>query len=165
MRAPKTSDVVFWLLAAATAAVLGLFALLLAGVLPLGEPKPAAEAPEARAQPRTASAPTDGETRAAAAGTTGADSGTRRVVVRPAATNVVVTAARGDCWISARIGSASGRVLEERLLLQGEVVRLRGPAVWLSLGAAAHVDVEVDGRPRTVPAGTVAVVFSPARTT
>ena len=33
--------------------------------------------------------------------------------------------------------------------------------VWLRLGAAANVDIRVNGQPRTVPAGTVDVVLAP----
>ena len=38
---------------------------------------------------------------------------------------VVLAAVRGDSWFSARVGSESGRVLDERVLAQGESVRLR----------------------------------------
>ena len=79
----------------------------------------------------------------------------------PALATVVVTASRGDCWISARLGSESGRVLEERLLAQGESVTLRGARVWMSIGAAANVDVTVNGEDRELQSGTVAVVLGP----
>ena len=75
---------------------------------------------------------------------------------------MIVTAARGDCWISARLGSETGRVLEERLLAQGESVTLRGARVWMSIGAAANVDVTVNGQDREIQSGTVAVVLGPA---
>ena len=44
----------------------------------------------------------------------------------PQATVVVLAAVRGDCWFSARVGSESGSVLDERVLAQGESVRLHG---------------------------------------
>ncbi len=74
---------------------------------------------------------------------------------------MIVKATRGDCWISARLGSESGRVLEERLLAQGESVTLRGAQVWLSIGAAANVDISVNGEDREIQSGTVAVVLGP----
>jgi hypothetical protein len=37
---------------------------------------------------------------------------------------------------------------------------MRAPAVWLSLGASANVDVTVNGRPRRLGFGTVAVVLT-----
>jgi cytoskeletal protein RodZ len=79
----------------------------------------------------------------------------------PSLATVVVTASRGDCWISARLGSETGRVLEERLLAQGESVTLRGAQVWMSIGAAANVDVTVNGEDRELRSGTVAVVLGP----
>jgi hypothetical protein len=82
--------------------------------------------------------------------------------VRTQLATVIVTAARGDCWISARLGSENGPLLEERLLAQGESITLRGARVWLSAGAAANVDITVDGQEREIQSGTVAVVLGPA---
>jgi hypothetical protein len=76
---------------------------------------------------------------------------------------VTVTAARGDSWISARLGSETGRVLEERILSQGETTRMRGRRVWLLVGASANVDVSVDGEPRRLSPGTVETLFSATR--
>ena len=80
----------------------------------------------------------------------------------PALATVIVKATRGDCWISARLDSETGKVLEERLLAQGESVTLRGARVWMSIGAAANVDVTVNGQDREIQSGTVAVVLGPA---
>ena len=80
----------------------------------------------------------------------------------PAATVVGVTASRGDSWFSARVGSEEGRVLDERVLAQGETVRLRGSKIWLSVGASGNLDVTVDGEPTTLPPGTVSVVLTRA---
>jgi len=52
-------------------------------------------------------------------------------------------------------------VLEERLLAQGESVTLHGERVWMSIGAAANVDVTVNGEDRELQSGTVAVVLGP----
>ena len=82
----------------------------------------------------------------------------------PRLVTVVVTAARGDCWFSARAGSETGRVLEERVLLQGESVRVRAAASG-SRSALQHVDVVVDQEPRPIPAGTVELVLTPRSTT
>ena len=53
-------------------------------------------------------------------------------------------------------------MLEERLLAQGESVTLRGAQVWLSIGAAANVDVSVNGEDREIQSGTVALILGPA---
>lgn len=71
-----------------------------------------------------------------------------------AAALVVVRAARGDCWVEAREGSARGPVLFAGLLAQGDTQRFRAALVWLRLGAGTNVDVTVGGRRASVPAGT-----------
>ena len=76
---------------------------------------------------------------------------------------VVLTAVRGDSWFSARVGSENGRVLDERVLVQGESVRLRATRVWLSIGAAGNVEVTVDGKPKELSPGTVSLVLGRAR--
>jgi hypothetical protein len=160
MGKPNPADVVFWLVAAVAAAAFGVFLLVLGGVVPVesesgsaAQTEPQATTPPPAARPETL--------RRTAAGTS-----TGNAATRPARqlVTVVVTASRGDCWLSARVGSESGRVLDERVLLQGESVRLRATRVWLSLGAASNVDVLVDQEPREVPAGTVAVVLAPSST-
>lgn len=74
-------------------------------------------------------------------------------------TTVVLTAARGDCWFQARVGSEQGRVLEERVLSQGESTTIESGRVWLAVGAAGNLDVTVNGKPRQLPAGTLEVVL------
>ena len=71
---------------------------------------------------------------------------------------VTITASRGDCWISAHRGSATGPVLAQKTLLEGESTSLRGRKIWLELGAAGNVDVSVDGKARPIPTGTTNVV-------
>lgn len=58
----------------------------------------------------------------------------------------------------ARNGSSTGPVLYEGLLQQGASTRLKAKRLWLSLGAAANVDVVIDGKPEELPGGTVEVV-------
>ena len=152
MTKPRISQVLVWTLALVTLALFGFFVALVAGALPVGEPDP----------PRDSGALLASQTEPA--DQPAATAVTKRVQGTPTAstTTVVVTAARGDCWISARVGSEHGRVLEERLLAQGESVTLRGARVWMSIGAAANVDVTVNGEDRELQSGTVAVVLGPA---
>ncbi len=159
MRRPNPADVLFWSLAAVATAAFVFFALVLAGAVPIGSSEPAAEATEPLAAP---SEPEDAETKqqpSTAATTLPAKKPATRLVT------VLVTATRGDCWLSARVGTESGRVLEERILAQGESVRLRAARIWLSLGASSNVDVVVDEQPREVPAGTVELLLAPRSTT
>jgi hypothetical protein len=60
--------------------------------------------------------------------------------------------------VVARDGSETGPVLYEGLLQQGSSTRLKAKRIWLSLGAAANLDVLIDGKPEEVPEGTVEVV-------
>jgi hypothetical protein len=55
-------------------------------------------------------------------------------------------------------------VLEETVLAQGDSVRIRAARVWLSLGASGNVDVTLNGKPRPVSPGTVALVLQPGAT-
>ena len=160
MTRPRISQVLLWILALVTLALFGFFIALVAGAIPVGDPPPPAdsgllEAPQTRsADEPAAKAVTRSVLRTTAEQATNTTS--------PSLATVVVTAARGDCWISARLGSENGRVLDERILAQGESVTLHGKRVWISIGAAANVDVTVNGEDRELQSGTVAVVLGPA---
>jgi hypothetical protein len=77
---------------------------------------------------------------------------------RPATSTIVLTASRGDCWVVARDSSPTGPVLYEGLLQQGSSTSLKAKRLWLSLGAAANLDVVIDGKPEDLPGGTVDVI-------
>lgn len=170
MSKPNPGDVLFWSLAAVAATAFVFFALVLVGAVPIGSSEPAVEAAAAVAAPVEAEPEPSVEEPVADAPRPEPDiergSSTASAAKPPAArlVNVVVTATRGDCWLSARAGGENGRLLEERVLLQGESVRLRAARVWLSLGASSNVDVLVDGQPREISAGTVARVLAPRST-
>ena len=66
---------------------------------------------------------------------------------KPTSVAVVLAAARGDCWLSARLGSRAGPTLYEGLLRQGETVRLRGKQLWVRLGAPWNLDARLNGKP------------------
>jgi hypothetical protein len=155
------ADVAFWCVSALGAALFAFLLLAVSGLAPVESPRSAASvgtlppvstktapARERRAR-TTASAPRE------TAPTTTASAPARRVTVAVAAT-------RGASWISARLGSSTGRVLDERILEQGETARWTGGRVWLLVGASANVDVLVDGKPRALAAGTVETLFSPS---
>lgn len=74
------------------------------------------------------------------------------------------TAARGDSWFQARLRSFSGRVLYDGTLTRGETVRIRARRLWIRFGAAAHLDLTINGRPVRLPAfGTFDAFASPRR--
>lgn len=70
---------------------------------------------------------------------------------------LALTATRGNCWLSARIGSSAGRIVYEQTLRQGQTVRfgLRRP-LWVRLGAPWNLDATIGRRPFTeaLPART-----------
>jgi hypothetical protein len=163
----KPADLLFWSLAAVAAAAFVFFVLVLGGAVPIGPADPAVDDAPPAAAPAPEPEPEVEEEPLAAAPPARPESEqptSTAAETAPQLVTVVVTATRGDCWVAARAGSESGRVLEERVLLQGESVRLRARRVWLSLGASSNVDVLVDQRPREVPAGTVALVLAPSST-
>jgi hypothetical protein len=81
---------------------------------------------------------------------------------RPVTVSVVLTASRGDCWVEARAGSATGETLYSGTLPGGRSLRFSRPKVWLRLGAASNVDLHINGRPSAVPTGTVELVLPDA---
>jgi uncharacterized protein DUF4115 len=74
-------------------------------------------------------------------------------------TTLTITATRGDCWVEVRAGSSSGTVLYAATLSTGDTLRFRRNRLWLRLGAASNVDVVLDGRPETIPPGTVELLL------
>jgi uncharacterized protein DUF4115 len=166
MTKPRISQVLLWILALVTLALFGFFVALVAGAIPVGEPNPPRDTgalPASETEPADQPAATTVTKRVQRTSPTKTATTTPiKTTTPPALATVVVKATRGDCWISARLGSETGKVLEERLLAQGESVTLRGARVWMSIGAAANVDVTVNGQDREIQSGTVAVVLGPA---
>jgi hypothetical protein len=76
-------------------------------------------------------------------------------------TSAVVQATRGDSWVEVREDSAEGMELYAGLLAHGRTVRARSDRVWLRLGAAANVDVRVNGERVEPLVGTIAVLLTP----
>jgi Domain of unknown function (DUF4115) len=68
---------------------------------------------------------------------------------------LILSATRGDCWVEVRAGSATGQALYAGTLTTGRSLRFNRPKLWLRLGAASNVDIVVNGRPSSVPPGTV----------
>ena len=164
MTKPRISQVLLWILAVLTLALFGFFVALVAGAIPIGEPDPPRDTgalSPLQTEPADQPAATAVTKRVQRTSPTKTAT-TTPIKTTPALATVIVTAARGDCWISARLGSETGKVLDERILAQGESVTLRGARVWLSIGAAANVDVTVNGQNRELQSGTVAVVLGPA---
>jgi hypothetical protein len=68
---------------------------------------------------------------------------------------LVLKAARGDCWLEVRAGSASGKLLFFGTLTRGKSLPFRRDRLWLAFGAGANLDVLVNGqRVENFPRGT-----------
>jgi cytoskeletal protein RodZ len=60
---------------------------------------------------------------------------------------LVLTAARGDCWVQVRAGSANGRLIYEGTVQQGQAQRFaRWSRLWLELGAPSNLNAQLNGR-------------------
>lgn len=160
----RLETVTFAVLATLALALLGVFVALLAGLVPVAEPGGTAEEAPAAAV-TTAAATTTTTTSAATTADPEQEENAAERPDAPAAPAVAraavvrVVASRGDCWVVARRGGPDGEVLHEALLPAGERITLRAARVWLQLGAAANVDVVVDGDPVAIGAGTLELVL------
>jgi cytoskeleton protein RodZ len=62
-------------------------------------------------------------------------------------TQAVLTAATGRVWLLVRSGSASGRVVFEGTLEQGQTLPVRlSPRVWIRIGAPSALSIRLGGR-------------------
>ena len=166
MTKPRISQVLLWILALVTLALFGFFVALVAGAIPVGEPNP----------PRHRGAVPVADRARRPAGRDNGDeaayNGRAPPRPRPRHRSRPRPRRRSQRWSSRQhaviAGSppASARRREKcstsGLLAQGESVTLRGARVWMSIGAAANVDVTVNGQDRELQSGTVAVVLGPA---
>jgi hypothetical protein len=80
---------------------------------------------------------------------------------QPARAQIVLTASRGPCWLSVRLGSASGRVLYERMLEPGGRARFAGARLWVRFGAPWNVDATLNGKRVALPASVGDVLVTP----
>jgi len=71
----------------------------------------------------------------------------------PSEVRVVITAPGGPCWLQARAGSATGRVMSERTLYPGQADHLRGSRIWVRLGDPTNIRLRVDQHDRPLEAG------------
>jgi len=79
--------------------------------------------------------------------TTGAETGTvpRRTTTAKLA-KLQLTAKSGDCWVQVRKGSATGELLYEGTLQQGQTQRfLKWKRLWLQLGAPVYLTAKLNG--------------------
>jgi cytoskeleton protein RodZ len=86
-------------------------------------------------------------------GTTTSDTGgetssTPNASTKPKLAKFVLTAARGDCWVRVRAGSAAGELLYQGTLEQGQTQRFtKWKRLFVELGPAAYLDAKLNGSP------------------
>lgn len=85
-----------------------------------------------------------------------------RVTAKPARAVLVLVAARGPCWVSARVGSREGRVLYQDTLEEGRSLRLPARRLWVRLGAPWNLEARLRGRPVRLPGSTGNVLVTAA---
>jgi transcriptional regulator with XRE-family HTH domain len=110
----------------------------------------------------------DGERTATEMPTFGVAATTTAVVQSPPArrrkpakvVTLVLTAARGRCWLAVHMDTAAGRTLWEGTLEQGSTVRFRGRRLWLRIGWPPVLDARVDGRSVALPGRTASVIVT-----
>ena len=80
----------------------------------------------------------------------------------PKVARVVLTAARGDCWLLVRVDSEAGLVLYENTLTRGHSASFARPRLWIRLGAPGNVSATLNGRPiEGLPRNPTNILVSP----
>jgi hypothetical protein len=60
---------------------------------------------------------------------------------------LVLTAARGDCWMQVRAGGVNGKLLFEGTVEQGQTQRfVKYKRLWLEIGAPGNLNAKLNGR-------------------
>jgi cytoskeleton protein RodZ len=64
-----------------------------------------------------------------------------------------VTATRGDCWLQVHRGSATGPILYQGTLEQGQPQVFTGKRLWITLDRPENLSILLNGRARSLPVG------------
>ena len=64
----------------------------------------------------------------------------------PRVARIVLSAARGDCWLQVRSGSETGRILYEQILARGSSTSFAGRGFWIRIGAPSSLSVTLNGK-------------------
>jgi hypothetical protein len=89
-----------------------------------------------------------------------------RAPVVPAATRSVrllVKASRGSCWLQVHETSATGRILFQGTLDQGQQQLFTAKKLWITLDRPANLVTVLNGRTRLLPVGGVKTLIVTAR--
>jgi hypothetical protein len=89
---------------------------------------------------------------------------TRAVNPAPTRARLVFTATRGRCWLMVRRVSASGPVVYEATVEQGQTVRFTAGTLWVRIGAPWNVDATLAGKPLQLPSAIGNLIVTPTGT-
>jgi Domain of unknown function (DUF4115) len=82
-------------------------------------------------------------------------------VQAPQSMRVVLTAARGDCWVQIRKGGPTGSVVFAGVVVEGKSIQVVGRHFWARFGSLGNLDLTIDGRPvHPAFSGTVDAVIA-----
>jgi cytoskeletal protein RodZ len=79
----------------------------------------------------------------------------------PTKARIDLTATRGPCWLSVRVGTAAGQLVWEGTLQQSRRARFSARRLWIRLGAPWNVDASLNGRHVSLPGSIGNVVVAP----
>jgi cytoskeleton protein RodZ len=65
---------------------------------------------------------------------------------KPRLAKLVLTAARGDCWVEVHKGSATGELVYSGTMEQGQTQRFVGRRLWVTMGDASVLDARLNGK-------------------
>jgi cytoskeleton protein RodZ len=89
---------------------------------------------------------------------------TRAVNAAPTKARLVLTAARGRCWLMVRRGSATGPLVYESTVAQGQTVRFTAGTLWIRVGAPWNLDATLAGKPLQLPSAIGNLIVTPTGT-
>jgi cytoskeleton protein RodZ len=82
-------------------------------------------------------------------------------VHKPRNTRLVLRASGGDCWVQVRAAGASGELLYEGTLQQGQTQRFtKWKKLWLQLGAPVYLKAKLNGHNAALPTSPAIVVVT-----
>jgi Domain of unknown function (DUF4115) len=80
---------------------------------------------------------------------------------KPRNARLVLRASGGECWVQVRARGASGELLYEGTLLQGQAQRFtKWKKLWLQLGAPAYLKAKLNGHSAGLPTSPAIVVVT-----
>ena len=78
---------------------------------------------------------------------------------KSAAASIVLTAARGDCWVSVHLRAPGGRQVFEGTIDRGRSQAFTAKRLWIQVGAPENLVVKINGKRRPLPRGGPATVI------